>query len=154
MKASARVAFFVGELVPESKLDSMEALSRADLPRVGFIQDDFPGPRQFSGDGTIRDFHEQHGTIQLQTETTADQLVAVTTTWYPGWHATLDGQPWPLYRVNGSFLAVQVPAGTHDLKLTFWPERIVFLSGLNVVLLAGMFGFCGLGLWRRCRQDQ
>lgn len=142
-------AFFVRELIPESKLDTMETLSRADLPRVGFIQDDFPGPRQFSGEGTVRDFHEQHGTIQFQTETPSEQLVAVTTTWYPGWQATLDGRPWPLYRVNGSFLAVQVPAGTHEVKLTFWPERIVAFSGLSVVMLVGMFGFCAASAWRR-----
>ncbi len=147
-------AFFVRELVPESTITTTETVSQAALPDVGFIQDDFPGPRKFSSRGTIRGFAEQHGQIGFQTDSAEEQFAVVTTTWYPGWHATLDGQPWPLYRANGSFLAVQVPAGIHDVRLYFRPARIVWLARLNAVALAAMIGFCGFGFCQRLRQEK
>jgi hypothetical protein len=140
--------FFVQELQPESMIDSTETIGRADLTRVGFIQDNFPGPRAFAGAGQINDFREIHGSLRFQTETTAEELAVITTTWYPGWQATLDGRPLPLYRVNGSFMAVQVPAGRHEIQLRFWPARLVYLAGLNIVCLASMFAFCAVAAFR------
>ena len=41
-------------------------------------------------------------------------------TWYPGWEASIDGGPWqPVLRADGALQAVQIPAGSHEVRLRF-----------------------------------
>lgn len=56
---------------------------------------------------------------------------------WPGYRATLDGHPVPVHTVAGTFVAVDVPAGTQagDLVLTWqppgwWPGIVTALVGL------------------------
>ena len=53
---------------------------------------------------------------------------------FPGWKATLDGQPVPLLRADYAFMAVPVEAGRHVLELVYFPDRL--LPGLLVLLLS------------------
>jgi hypothetical protein len=52
-------------------------------------------------------------------------LVVFSEVWFPwGWHATVDGNETQLGRVNYVLRAMQVPAGKHNVVLTFNPESI------------------------------
>jgi uncharacterized membrane protein YfhO len=45
--------------------------------------------------------------------------------WFPwGWHATVDGKEAQLGRVNYVLRAMQVPAGQHEIVMTFNPESL------------------------------
>jgi hypothetical protein len=58
---------------------------------------------------------------------------------YPGWVATLDGQPVPVYRANYLFRAVELPAGSHGVVFRFDPasyRRGRIISAAAVALLA------------------
>lgn len=62
-------------------------------------------------------------------------------TWYPGWRATIDGVETPIYRADGMFRAVWVPAESGMVKFIYWPtagfSAGAFLSIL--VLLCVLF---------------
>lgn len=51
--------------------------------------------------------------------------------YYPGWIATIDGEPTPIYRANVMFRAVWVPAGVHEIVFEYRPA---WLPG---ILIAG-----------------
>jgi len=67
---------------------------------------------------------------------------------YPGWVATVDEQPAPIYRADILFRAIELPAGTHTIELRFepWSVRIgLWVSGVawgvvGVMLLWGRKG--------------
>lgn len=65
--------------------------------------------------------------------------------WFPGWLATVNGEPAPVWRANYTFRALSVPAGELEIRLWYAPaswRRGLALFGLGFLLLAG------LGLWR------
>jgi uncharacterized membrane protein YfhO len=60
---------------------------------------------------------------------------------HPGWHAGLDGAPARIYRAYGTFMAVEVPPGRHDVTLVFRAPWFLFGLGLSVL------GWCLLLAW-------
>jgi hypothetical protein len=132
-------AFFVAEAWDERQLGGLSELGQAPLSRVCFTADGYDGPRRFQGEGRVEAFDEQHGRISLTTDGPAEGLLVVTTTWYPGWQAHVDGQEAQILRVNGGFMAIRTPPGRHQVELVFWPTTIVWL--LRVGLAAGALLF-------------
>lgn len=51
----------------------------------------------------------------------ADGLLVVLDNHAPGWRAEVDGKAAPILRANGSFRAVAVPAGVHQVVFTYVP---------------------------------
>ena len=63
--------------------------------------------------------------IELDTRSQEDGWLVAGELDHPGWEADIDGAPVPIHRANGMFRAVCVPAGTHRLRFTFHPWRMV-----------------------------
>ena len=61
-------------------------------------------------------------------------LVVLSQTWYHNWRACVDGHETPLLRANHAFLAVQVPAGRHQIRLAY--EDRAFETGATVSIVA------------------
>lgn len=82
-------------------------------------------------------------TIRVAPDTTA-QLV-LTDTWYPGWHAYVDGEERPLRRANYFFKSVEVRPGDETVVFRYRSEplrRGALISAVSlVVLLAGLGGW-------------
>jgi len=69
-----------------------------------------------------------------------DGLAVILDPFYPGWTATLDGTPVPILRADYAFQAVAVPAGRHELRLTYrnrWVTTGAAVSLGTLALLAG-----------------
>jgi hypothetical protein len=67
-----------------------------------------------------------------------DGLAVILDPFYPGWTATLDGRPVPILRADYAFQAVPVPAGRHELRLTYrnrWVEIGAVVSAASLALL-------------------
>lgn len=65
---------------------------------------------------------------------------------YPGWKAELDGVSHPVFRVNGTFLAVFVPENTTEIR--FYHEPASFKYGL-IISMAGFIMLLFMAV--RCR---
>ena len=58
----------------------------------------------------------------LQVQSPADAYLILKDAYYPGWQATLNGEPAPIFRANVMFRAVPVPAGASTLVFSFEPR--------------------------------
>ena len=74
--------------------------------------------------------------IALQVDLLAPGVLVLSDSWYPGWRATVDGQPVSVLRANLLFRAVVVPAGVHDVVFEFVPDGL--RAGAAAALLAGL----------------
>ena len=72
-------------------------------------------------------------------------LVVVGETFYPGWRATVDGQPAPIYETYGFLRGVVVDAGRHRVEMRYRPKSIYWGAALTAIglLAAALIGFSG-----------
>ena len=87
--------------------------------------------------------------IEIEAEAAAPTVLVLAQTFYPSWHATVNGQPAPVLRANHAFQAIPIPAGKSIVRLEYvdWPFRIG--AGLSLLTLLG----CCF-LWRRARPSE
>ncbi len=92
--------------------------------------------------------HYSLHTVTLAVDADQPGYLVLPDAYYPGWQASVDGRPQPLWRANYAFRAVYVPAGAHTVQFVFDPliwKLGLAVSGLTVL---GLFGWAGWR-WRR-----
>jgi hypothetical protein len=88
--------------------------------------------------------------LVVRTHSAEPGFLVIADTFYPGWQASLDGAPRPIYPANVAFRAVAVPAGEHTVSLRYRP-RVAWLGApvLGLGLLVGLCWVLGRGTKRR-----
>jgi uncharacterized membrane protein YfhO len=91
--------------------------------------------------------------LKYQTENPSDGFLVLSEIYYAeGWKATIDGKETPILRANYVLRALEVPAGKHEIQLSFRPDsfvsgnRISLFSSIAVIgllIAAGVFSFIG-----------
>lgn len=84
------------------------------------------------------------GKIEANVQCAAPAIVVLSESYYHNWRATVDGQPATLLRANLAFQALEVPAGSHELKLIYTDPNLKIGAILSALSLA----LCGLIWWR------
>jgi hypothetical protein len=78
-------------------------------------------------------------------------MVVVGETYYPGWQATVDGRPAPIYEVYGFLRGVVLDSGRHRIEMRYQPKSVYWgatLTGIGL-LAAALIGFSGLSSRRK-----
>lgn len=73
--------------------------------------------------GTVTVKTQGFNEIQVRTSGAGPGLVVISESHAPGWRAWSNGVELPVHRVNGLILGVEVPPGTHQLRLKYQPEH-------------------------------
>ena len=81
---------------------------------------------------TQYDANELHYTVNSP----AGGVVVFSEIYYPGWTATLDGQPLPLARANYVLRAARVPAGEHQIAMVFKPASVKMTETIAYIAIA------------------
>jgi len=91
-------------------------------------------PMPSTGTVTIRRYAPEQIEVDVSSPTPA--FLVLTDSYYPGWHAWVDGDPTPVLRADLLFRAVWVPAGEHRVRFAFQPDSLRW--GALISLLAGL----------------
>ena len=82
----------------------------------------------------IISFHPEH--VVMEADSPAPALLVLAEAWYPGWTATVDGDPARCVPANAWMRAVEVPPGAHRVELRF-RSRWLGPGALLALLTAG-----------------
>jgi hypothetical protein len=92
--------------------------------------------------GTARVTEYAANAFEIEVRSHRDAFLVVSEVFYPGWRATLDGDPVPILRANYTLRAVYVPAGEHIVSMRYRPGSV--FVGAAITGLAALL--CALGL--------
>jgi hypothetical protein len=76
--------------------------------------------------------------LRLQADMNRPAFVVVSEVHYPGWEATVDGKPAPLFAADYILKTIPVPAGKHEIALRFRPRTFIWGLTISLISLAGM----------------
>jgi hypothetical protein len=117
-----------------------EALVEAPVPGLPAATE--TASEQDVGTAEIRSFAPARVVVTAEAE--GPRLLVLAEAYYPGWDASLDGQPAPCVPANAWMRAVALPAGRHEVTFTY-RSRWLLLGTLISVLASGAI----ILLWRR-----
>jgi hypothetical protein len=75
--------------------------------------------------------------VDLQTHTTAAAFLILSDVYYPGWKASIDGKPTPIFPTNYIQRGVKVPAGDHLIRFEYDPLSFRLGAGLTAATIFG-----------------
>jgi hypothetical protein len=123
-----------------------EALARMKAPgwdpRAGVLLEQDPGvaldPAADAADDRVEIARYTPNRITISVTAAAPALLLVTNNYLPYWRASVDGAGAPLLRADYTFQAVPVPAGTHEVALTFRSPPFARALGATALGLAAV----------------
>jgi len=146
-------AWFVDSVVTAASPDEEIALLGAiDLRHQAVVSSTDPSSLSAPQDDKSQDVIEMTSyapnELHYRYTSASDRLAVFSEIYYPnGWHATVDGEPLDLLCANWTFRAAVLPAGSHEVVMTFLPDsyrigatvsRIASIGLLLTLLLALM----------------
>ena len=94
---------------------------------------------QEQGQGQLQVLSYGPNRVRFGVQTSAPALLVLSDMFYPGWRGWVDGQATAIYKTDGIFRGVLVPAGQHVVEMRFFPR------GLGRGLTAAAFALLLLG---------
>jgi hypothetical protein len=141
-------AYLVGQAWPaEDSTDALAQMARDDFdPERVVVLEEIAEAEMGGATGSARIVRDDPMAVTVEVETSDSAFLVLTDTFYPGWRATLDGEPVEMLRANAAFRAIQVPGGTHVVRFVYRPRSL--RVGIAVSALSGL-GLVGVWAWGR-----
>lgn len=137
----------------------MDALDPAltDLRRQAVADRSFatalPGQPSLAPGDTIYMTYYSPNTLKYHVSTAAGGVGVFSEVYFPwGWKATVDGNEVPLARVNYILRALAIPAGSHEIVMTFAPESVRRSSAAAYACVTLIYLLLAAGIFVECRR--
>jgi len=82
--------------------------------------------------------------VELRARSEAEGYLVLADAYYPGWEATVDGQPVPIREANGYVRAVRLAAGEHEVVFRYRPASFRWGAAVSLAAVALLL----VGAWR------
>jgi hypothetical protein len=139
-----RVLFVGQTLVVPSHAAAWEAIRADDFDPTAIVILEGGQTLSTNPNSALSILQYDPNTVTIAVETEQAGYLVLPDAYYPGWQATVDGQPESIRRANYAFRAVYVPAGQHTVQFTFepviWKVGLV-VSGVTLLILVGWAGW-------------
>lgn len=90
--------------------------------------------------------------LTYRVNTARGGIVAFSEIYFPwGWEATIDGEPAELGRIDYVLRALRVPAGSHEIVMTFRPRAVQATCTIAVIAVILIYLTCAVALFRALR---
>ena len=136
------------KIVPDEQAQRKQVLAADFDPRRTVI---LPAePARFAGRSSpaqpdsVQTVSRNSNEFDIEASADQDSFLVLNEADYPGWSASVDGQPAQVLRTNYAFMSVPIATGTHTIKVRL--ESTSFrvgaaLSLLGVIICAALFAF-------------
>jgi hypothetical protein len=109
-------------------------------PRALVVLESPPrGWTEGSGTATITRYGAEE--VLVQVDGTGGGLV-LADNWYPGWRASIDGEPVPILRGDHALRVVALPPGRHDVRFAFRPGSLAIGAIVSSASAAAALALC------------
>jgi hypothetical protein len=100
-------------------------------------------------EGQVEIVNRYGGYYKIKSSAKGAAQLIVSEFWMPGWQARVDGHASPVERVEDGLVGINLPAGEHDIELTYaplgwrlgWPISLGAVIGLAVWAILSRFKF-------------
>ncbi|MBP3712226.1 MAG: YfhO family protein [Bacteroidaceae bacterium] len=150
------------EYVPDADAE-IAALHNIDLRTMAVVDKQFEGilgqeasPLRGGLEGSVELTSYEANRLAYNVKSKQGGVVIFSEIYYPGWTCTIDGQPSEIARANYVLRAIKVPAGEHEVIMTFDPQTVhiteaIAYSALAVLALM-LIGLLGISIYRKKQQ--
>jgi len=84
---------------------------------------------------------EKNNRLQLLVNSTEDNLLVLSDTYYPGWKAFVNGKETKIYRADYTFRGIPLNAGTHQVEFVYDPISFKLGAGATFLGILGCIVF-------------
>lgn len=116
--------------------EEIDALDKVDLRNTAVVAKDDFSFLKAGGEGTVRLTSYQANEAAYEVDSKQGGLIVFSEVYYPGWTATVDGQPVEVGRANYVLRAINVPGGHHEVVFRFDPQSIRTTETVAYISLA------------------
>ncbi len=92
--------------------------------------------------GSVRIVSYEADDIRITASLPRPGYLLLLDTYFPGWSATVNGEPAPIHRADYNFRAVSLPTGNSTVAFSYRPESLrmgLFLCALGTLALGAVF---------------
>jgi hypothetical protein len=131
-------------------LDAFQQYNLAQLRELTFLHDLNPPRLEKCGAGdwsevTMRSSQR----VRIEAGLVCTGMLVLNDSYYPGWVATLDDRPVPIYEAYGILRGVVVPSGRHRIEMRYRPKSVIWGGVFTGLGMAGAWILAAFGRGRR-----
>jgi hypothetical protein len=116
-------------------------------PQKVLLLEDQPAPREAAaggltagtnGEGSVRVTSYEPDDVKIDASLSGPGYLLLLDTYFPGWSATVNGEPAPIHRADYNFRAVSLPAGRSTVNFSYRPASLrvgIYLCGVGFLAL-------------------
>jgi hypothetical protein len=130
----------------ETEIASKLNQAPADLARETFVFGSPPKLEACGGQDEVTLVARETNRVVIDADMRCKGMVIASEAYFPGWKATVDGAPAPIYEAYTFLRGVVAETGRHRIEVRYRPAAVFWgagMSGLGVLAACLMARFCG-----------